>query len=124
MEISLGRACAYNSQVLQEDEVKRLEDIRIRLRTQRHEADERKREREVKITDRVPPAKRPRNGCMFNLSLGHSITDKYHFIQGQDLPNRKLFFRKRARRLPRFRETYLQRGQFRPCRLTGRTIAQ
>lgn len=46
--------------LLREAEAKRLELVGSRLRSQRMEADERKREREVKITDRLPPPKRAR----------------------------------------------------------------
>ncbi|KAG5643232.1 hypothetical protein DXG03_001316 [Asterophora parasitica] len=43
-------------------EEKRLEEASAKLRSQRHEAEERKKEREVKLTDRVPPPKRQRTG--------------------------------------------------------------
>lgn len=46
--------------LLREAEAKRLELVGSRLRIQRMEADERKKEREVKITDRLPPPKRAR----------------------------------------------------------------
>ncbi|THU82896.1 hypothetical protein K435DRAFT_439714 [Dendrothele bispora CBS 962.96] len=46
--------------VLEEEEAQRLEAAANRLRTQRLQAEERKKEREVKFTDRVPPAKRAR----------------------------------------------------------------
>ncbi|KAJ4487724.1 RNA polymerase II transcription factor SIII subunit A-domain-containing protein [Lentinula aciculospora] len=48
--------------VLREAEVKRLEEVGSRIRSQRLEADERKKEREVKLTDRLPPPKRQRTG--------------------------------------------------------------
>jgi elongin-A len=50
-------------QILQEAEAKRLEEIGSRIRSQRLEADERKKGREVKMTDSVLPMKRPRTGC-------------------------------------------------------------
>ncbi|OAX35913.1 hypothetical protein K503DRAFT_722287 [Rhizopogon vinicolor AM-OR11-026] len=46
--------------LVREAEAQRLELLGSRLRSQRMEADERKREREVKITDRLPPPKRAR----------------------------------------------------------------
>ncbi|KAF8559669.1 hypothetical protein OG21DRAFT_1480414 [Imleria badia] len=46
--------------ILREAEAHRLEEAASRLRNQRMEAAERKREREVKLTDRLPPAKRAR----------------------------------------------------------------
>lgn len=53
-------------QVLHEAEAKRLEEAGTKLRNQRLEAEERKREREVKFTDRLPPPKRTRStGCKF-----------------------------------------------------------
>ncbi|KAJ3773589.1 RNA polymerase II transcription factor SIII subunit A-domain-containing protein [Lentinula raphanica] len=48
--------------VLREAEAKRLEEVGLRIRSQRLEADERKKEREVKFTDRLPPPKRQRTG--------------------------------------------------------------
>ncbi|KAF9014051.1 RNA polymerase II transcription factor SIII subunit A-domain-containing protein [Cyathus striatus] len=46
--------------LLEVAEAKRLEEAASKLRSQRLEAEERKKEREVKLTDRVPPPKRPR----------------------------------------------------------------
>lgn len=46
--------------LLREAEAERLELAGSRLRSQRLEAEERKKEREVKITDRLPPPKRAR----------------------------------------------------------------
>lgn len=54
-------------QVLREAEAKRFEELGSRLRTQRLEAEERKKEREVKLTDKVPPPKRARIGCRSNV---------------------------------------------------------
>ncbi|KAF9469274.1 RNA polymerase II transcription factor SIII subunit A-domain-containing protein [Collybia nuda] len=51
---------------LGEEEAKRLEEAGTKLRNQRLEAEERKREREVKITDRLPPPKRQRTGWNTN----------------------------------------------------------
>ncbi|RDB21396.1 Elongin-A [Hypsizygus marmoreus] len=51
---------------LREAEAKRLEEAGTKLRNQRLEAEERKKEREVKITDRVPPPKRQRTGWGMN----------------------------------------------------------
>ncbi|KAG1750973.1 hypothetical protein EDD22DRAFT_981737 [Suillus occidentalis] len=48
--------------LLREAEAERLELAGSRLRSQRMEAETRKREREVKITDRLPPPKRARGG--------------------------------------------------------------
>ncbi|KDQ60901.1 hypothetical protein JAAARDRAFT_191036 [Jaapia argillacea MUCL 33604] len=45
---------------LRELEAKRLEEVGSRIRNQRLQAEERKREREIKITDKLPPAKRGR----------------------------------------------------------------
>ncbi|KAG6909630.1 hypothetical protein DXG01_016412 [Tephrocybe rancida] len=47
---------------LKEAEAKRLEEARAKLRNQRLVAEERKKEREVKLTDRLPPPKRQRTG--------------------------------------------------------------
>ncbi|KAI9571451.1 hypothetical protein HD554DRAFT_2236595, partial [Boletus coccyginus] len=46
--------------LLREAEAHRLEEAASRLRNQRMEAAERKREREVKLTDKLPPARRAR----------------------------------------------------------------
>ncbi|PPQ68148.1 hypothetical protein CVT25_014074 [Psilocybe cyanescens] len=45
---------------LQDTEARRMDELASKLRTQRMEANERKKEKEVKYTDRVPDAKRPR----------------------------------------------------------------
>ena len=41
---------------------RRLEEISARMKSQRLEAEERKKQKEIKFTDRVPPMKRSR-GC-------------------------------------------------------------
>ncbi|KAG6856378.1 hypothetical protein H0H87_005143 [Tephrocybe sp. NHM501043] len=51
---------------LREAEAKRLEEASAKLRNQRLVAEERKKEREVKITDRLPPPKRQRTGWASN----------------------------------------------------------
>lgn len=55
-------------QLLREAEAHRLEEAASRLRNQRMEAAERKREREVKLTDKLPPARRART-CKPHLFL-------------------------------------------------------
>ncbi|KAK2466745.1 hypothetical protein APHAL10511_001003 [Amanita phalloides] len=47
---------------MQEAEAKRLEELGCRLRSQRQEAEELKKERAIKLTDRVPPGKRLKIG--------------------------------------------------------------
>lgn len=49
--------------LLREAEAHRLEEVKLRLRNQRIEEAERKKEREVKLTDKLPPAKRARATC-------------------------------------------------------------
>jgi hypothetical protein len=51
-------------QDLREEEAKRLEMLGAKLRNKRVEHEERKKEREVKLTDRLPPSKRQR-ACAF-----------------------------------------------------------
>ncbi|KIL00933.1 hypothetical protein PAXRUDRAFT_821139 [Paxillus rubicundulus Ve08.2h10] len=48
--------------LLREAEAHRLEEVASKLRNQRIEAAERKKEREVKLTDKLPPTKRARGG--------------------------------------------------------------
>jgi len=48
--------------LLREAEAHRLEEVASKLRSQRIEAAERKKEREVKLTDKLPPTKRARSG--------------------------------------------------------------
>ncbi|KAI6005856.1 RNA polymerase II transcription factor SIII subunit A-domain-containing protein [Pisolithus albus] len=48
---------------LREAEAHRLEEVTSKLRSQRMEAAERKKEREVKLTDRLPPTKRARTSA-------------------------------------------------------------
>lgn len=47
-------------QALQEMEAQRFEELKSRLRTIRQEADDRKKGSQIKLTDRLPPAKRAR----------------------------------------------------------------
>lgn len=60
-------------QVLREAEARRFEELGSRLRIQRLEATERKKEREVKLTDKVPPPKRPRTGCRFKIHRSRNV---------------------------------------------------
>ncbi|KII89125.1 hypothetical protein PLICRDRAFT_596548 [Plicaturopsis crispa FD-325 SS-3] len=48
--------------VLREAEAKRIEEIGSRIRNRRLEAEERTKEKEIKLTDRIPPTKRARGG--------------------------------------------------------------
>ncbi|KAH0830658.1 hypothetical protein J3R83DRAFT_2113 [Lanmaoa asiatica] len=57
---SKNAASHIRAQLLREAEAHRLEEAASRLRNQRMEAAERKKEREVKLTDKLPPAKRAR----------------------------------------------------------------
>lgn len=54
--------CLILRQILRAMEAKRFEEIGSRIRSQRLEAEERKREKETKFTSDLPPAKRAR-GC-------------------------------------------------------------
>ncbi|PFH54155.1 hypothetical protein AMATHDRAFT_44700 [Amanita thiersii Skay4041] len=62
---------------MQQAETKRLEELGSRLRSQRLEAEERKKGRKVKFTDRVPPPKRPRNS--WNTSQPKTLFQKTRF---------------------------------------------
>lgn len=57
-----------STQLLREAEAHRLEEVTSKLRNQRMEAAERKKEREVKLTDRLPPAKRSRKYSLLVLT--------------------------------------------------------
>ena len=59
----------YPPQLLREAEAHRLEEVASRLRNQRMEAAERKKEREVKLTDKLPPTRRARTACKRYLLL-------------------------------------------------------
>ncbi|EJD05676.1 uncharacterized protein FOMMEDRAFT_17928 [Fomitiporia mediterranea MF3/22] len=62
-----------------EREIRRFEEAANKLRSQRIEAEEMKRKRQVKLTDRLPPTKRPRTGCMSaSLTSGFSICFSSH----------------------------------------------
>ncbi|KAG9318577.1 hypothetical protein JVU11DRAFT_669 [Chiua virens] len=50
----------HTTQILRKAEAHRLEEVASRIRNQRMEEVERKKEREVKLTDKLPPAKRAR----------------------------------------------------------------
>lgn len=69
---------------MREAEAKRLEELGCRLRSKRQEAAERKKEREVKLTDRIPPPKRLKNGCTFmpNFCNLARLADMLHSSRG------------------------------------------
>lgn len=76
MSYSPSTDAALIQKFLQEAEIKRFEEVGQRIRSQRMEADERKREREVRFTDRVPPPKRLRTGvckCII-FSISHATS--------------------------------------------------
>lgn len=82
---------------LQEAEIKRFEEVGQRIRSQRMEADERKREREVRFTDRVPPPKRLRTGVWGTPSQPKTLFQKTRteaskiqkaFFNSRSLPHR------------------------------------
>lgn len=50
-------------QVLRDLEAQRLEAVGSKLRIQREELEQRKKDSQIKLTDKVPPAKRYRGGC-------------------------------------------------------------
>lgn len=58
----LRRYTDLKEQHLERAEARRIEEIGSKIRSQRLEAEERKKEREVKFTDRLPPPKRSRTG--------------------------------------------------------------
>ncbi|EPQ57966.1 hypothetical protein GLOTRDRAFT_136780 [Gloeophyllum trabeum ATCC 11539] len=47
---------------LEDEQARRLEEVGSRIRSQRQQAEERKKESQIKITDRLPPAKKARWG--------------------------------------------------------------
>lgn len=62
-------------QEIQDAEARRMDELGTKLRLQSQEADQRKRQREIKFTDRVPQPKRFKGGCkqaffLVCLSLG------------------------------------------------------
>lgn len=68
--VQSGDVLMLCSQILKREEESRFERLGSKLKAQRLEAEERKKEREVKLTDRVPPPKRPRSGgCKSRLWL-------------------------------------------------------
>ncbi|TFK54697.1 hypothetical protein OE88DRAFT_1673844 [Heliocybe sulcata] len=46
--------------LLEKEQAKRLEEVGSRIRSQRQQAEERKKESQIKLTDRLPPSKRSR----------------------------------------------------------------
>ncbi|KAI6028495.1 RNA polymerase II transcription factor SIII subunit A-domain-containing protein [Pisolithus orientalis] len=65
--------------LLREAEAHRLEEVSSKLRNQRMEAAERKKEREVKLTDRLPPAKRARTSVTQPKSLFQKAKNEVKF---------------------------------------------
>ncbi|EAU88783.2 hypothetical protein CC1G_01156 [Coprinopsis cinerea okayama7 len=80
---------------LQDAETRRFEEIGSKIRSQRMEADVRKKEREVRFTDRVPPPKRPRTGgwglpsqpkTLFQKARGEASKIQKAFYSARSLP--------------------------------------
>lgn len=60
-------------QILRELEVQRLEAVGSKLRNQREELEQRKKDSQIKFTDKVPPTKRFRGTCkLFVYVHGHN----------------------------------------------------
>lgn len=87
--------------------MRRFEEVGSKIRSQRMEADTRKREREVRITDRLPPPKRPRTGgCECTLPFFISPFSTNLRLQGVYLPNPKRSSRKLEQRHLKFRKPF------------------
>jgi elongin-A len=87
---------------------KRLEEISARMKRQRLEAEERKKQKEIKITDCVPPMKRAR-GCEFLSRCLLEREEPYIRVSGPVSPQQKSLFQK-----TRSEASKIQRTMFEP----------
>lgn len=81
---------------------KRLEEISARMKTQRLEAEKRKREKEIKFTDRLPPMKRSR-GCESCREARMTMGSFISVHQGPLLLSRRVYSRRPAAKPQRYR---------------------
>jgi hypothetical protein len=97
---------------------KRLEEISARMKSQRLEAEERKKQKEIKMTDRVPPMKRAR-GCEFYRDGGLTGKSLISAFQGLFPLSRRVCSRRHAVKPRRYRERCLNHACDSQCqRLT------
>ena len=102
------------TQVLRQAEARRFEELGSRLRNQRQEAEERKKEREVKLTDRPPPSKRSRTGC----KKRYTAPRMYLFnasSQGVPPSNQRVFSRRHGQKPPKSRNLCIPPAWSFPC---------
>ena len=78
------------------------------MKSQRLEAEERKRQKEIKFTDRLPPMKRAR-GCE-SYREANIIVESYIYVSGSSTPQQKSLFQK-----TRSEASKIQRTMFEPC---------
>jgi len=108
---------SHLGQDLRAKKEKRLEEISARMKSQRLEAEERKRQKEIKFTDRLPPAKRAR-GCTFYIPKVKKIVGRFTSVcQGFPHPSRRVCSRKRAVKPQRYRGLCSSRVCDPPCQL-------
>ena len=84
----------------------RLEEAAQKIRTQRQEAEELKRRRQVRVTDRVPVTKKARHGCAYP-KVVNSCTFVDDSIQGTVQHLQRLYLREHEEKLLAFSETSL-----------------
>ena len=95
---------------------KRLEEISARMKSQRLEAEERKKQKEIKITDRIPPMKRAR-GCEFYREACLTVKSLMSAYQGLLPLSRRICSRKHAVKPRRYREPCLNHACDSQCQL-------
>lgn len=99
----IRNALMHIQKVLKHEEESRFERLGSKLKAQRKEAEERKKEREVKLTDRVPPPKRPRTGgCKFRY-WGDLSDSTYLIPQGEHQSNQRLCSKRRCLKPQKFK---------------------
>jgi elongin-A len=87
---------------------KRVQEIGARIKSQRLELEERKKQKEIKFTDRVPPMKRAR-GCECYCAA-RIVTEKFILVaSGSSAPQQKSLFQK-----TRSEASKIQRTMFEP----------
>jgi hypothetical protein len=99
---------------------RRLEEISARMKSQRLEAEERKKQKEIKFTDRVPPMKRAR-GCEW-FRAAYLYTSFLYASQGLLLHSKRVCSRKHVAKPQKYRRRCSNHVYDHPCQPPRRLV--
>ena len=99
---------------------RRLEEISARMKSQRLEAEERKKQKEIKFTNRVPPMKRAR-GCE-SFHVDYLYKSFLYAYQGLLLHSRRVYSRKHVAKRQKYRRRCSNHVYDLPCQPSRRLV--